>query len=51
MLDALVMFMTAGVPFSIFNMTPDNSGKMVLMVNFAISMTRFSRFRKTALAV
>lgn len=51
MLGALVMFVAAGVPFSIFGMAPGNGGEVVLMVSFAVSVARFGRFRKTALAV
>ncbi len=50
MAGALVMFVAAGVPFSIFGMAPGNGGEVVLLFSYVVTVARFGRFRKAAFA-
>ena len=47
---ALVMFAAAALPFSVFGMAPGNGGEVVLILSYAVTVARFGRFRKSAVA-
>jgi hypothetical protein len=48
MVGALIMFVAAAVPFSVFGMAPGNGGEVLLLFSYVATVARFGRFRKSA---
>ncbi|MCP4001155.1 MAG: hypothetical protein GY727_09620 [Gammaproteobacteria bacterium] len=50
MVGALLMFGAASVPFRGFGMAPGNAGEVLLLFSYVATVSRFGRFRKSAIA-